>query len=86
MHSAFSLSENFQMIAQFGLSKKNRPTLLIENYTFVCDAKGKNRRNMQRATSWRCSMYVKYACRARAQTKSIDGNIRYRIKYPFHTH
>lgn len=83
-HSQDTLSENFQLCANFGLSKKSRPILLIENYSFVCDTKPKNKSAY--VSSWRCSMYVKYLCKARACTKQIGGDIRYRITHPFHTH
>ncbi|KAM7363410.1 modifier of mdg4 isoform 20-T21 [Cochliomyia hominivorax] len=83
-HSPDTLSENFQLCANFGLSKKSRPILLIENYSFVCDTKPKNKSAY--VSSWRCSMYVKYLCKARACTKQIGGDIRYRITHPFHTH
>src|SRR6202142_2564976 len=55
----------------FGTSNRNRPTLILMNYTYT-----QHRKNKDGRTYWRCTSYTKDCCRGRLVTSEnkILGN------------
>lgn len=54
--------------------------LLHNGYTFVKD------RQFIDSINWRCSLFKRLKCRARAVTKLIDGQEKIKFTFPYHTH
>lgn len=71
---------DYDEIAEFGWSQRSTKILLCQNYRFVRDGKYVD------TTNWRCSLYSKYKCKARAITRTVDENLVVKLTNPSHNH
>lgn len=75
-----SNSTGFRIIAVFGKSQRGAPMLIHEGHTYVKD------RQFLETTNWRCSLFKKLKCRARAVTKDVNGLELVKFTNPTHSH
>ena len=69
---SLTFAQDVKMSLIFGTSSKNKPTLILMNYTYT-----QHRKNKDGRTYWRCTSYTKDCCRGRLVTSSenkILGN------------
>lgn len=66
--------------AQFGLSQRGARKLLCQGFEYVKD------RDFSDSTNWRCSLFRRQKCRARAITKLIHGVTYVRLTNDSHSH
>lgn len=66
--------------AVFGLTQRGAPKLIHNGYEYVKD------RTFNASTNWRCCLFRRNACRARAITKNINGVERLKLTYAEHSH
>lgn len=75
-----SNSTGFTIHAMYGKSQRGAPMLIHEGHTYVKD------RQFLETTNWRCSLFKKLKCRARAVTKDINGVGLVKFTNPLHSH
>ncbi|XP_062698335.1 uncharacterized protein LOC134284083 [Aedes albopictus] len=66
--------------AKFGYTQKGRAMLLYNGYAYIKD------RQAQKSCNWKCSLFGKLKCRARAVTKEVNGRQMMKITKPLHNH
>lgn len=70
----------YPLLALFGKSQRGAQNLIYEGHTFVKD------RSYNETINWRCSLFKKERCRARAVTKNIHGCEMMKMTNPTHSH
>lgn len=70
----------YSVVAEFGKSQRGAPVLLYRGNTFVKD------RQFLETINWRCALFKKLKCRARAVTKTVHGVQLVKFTHYFHTH
>lgn len=68
------------MLAEFGKSQRGAPVLVNGGNTYVKD------RKFLETINWRCSLFKKLKCRARAVTKFVNGVELVKFTNVYHTH
>lgn len=66
--------------AVFGLTQRGAPKLCHNGYEYVKD------RTFNTSTNWRCCLFRKLSCRARAITRTINGIRKVKLSQELHTH
>lgn len=66
--------------ARFGKSLRGADMLLFNGFSYVKD------RSFNETINWRCSLFRKLQCRARAITKRIDGVEMVKASFNVHSH
>lgn len=69
-----------EAIAEFGVSQRGYATLIFRGHSYVKD------RAFQETTNWRCALFRKHKCRARAITRRIHGQAMVKASNSYHTH
>ncbi|XP_055304423.1 modifier of mdg4-like isoform X25 [Sitodiplosis mosellana] len=66
--------------AQFIRSKHGSRSLIVNGAKFVRD------RKTNETTNWRCANFIRFKCKARAITRTINGIEMVKVSKPLHTH
>lgn len=75
-----SSADDFDSVAEFGVSQRRATTLIYRGQTYVKD------RAFNETTNWRCALFRRRKCRARAITRLRHGQEMVKATHPFHTH
>ncbi|EDS31244.1 conserved hypothetical protein [Culex quinquefasciatus] len=67
-------------VASFGFTQRGYIMLLHDGYGFTKD------RQTAKGSNWKCSLFRRMKCRARAITRTINGADMMKITQPYHTH
>ncbi|EAT43952.1 AAEL004637-PA [Aedes aegypti] len=66
--------------AKFGYTQKGKAMLLYNGYAYIKD------RQAMKSCNWKCSLFGKLKCRARAVTKTVNDRQMMKITKPLHNH
>ncbi|XP_052890765.1 modifier of mdg4-like isoform X39 [Anopheles moucheti] len=66
--------------ATFGKTRRGQLKLLHDGHAYTRD------RQSAKTCNWKCSLFTRYRCRARAVTKDIDGHIHMKVTNTAHYH
>uniref|UniRef100_A0A182Y4F5 FLYWCH-type domain-containing protein n=1 Tax=Anopheles stephensi TaxID=30069 RepID=A0A182Y4F5_ANOST len=64
----------------FGVSQRGAKKLIYDRYEYIKD------REFPLSTNWRCALFKRYSCRARAITKLVNGTTYVRLTNHGHNH
>lgn len=76
----FEASRSDMELAQFGLSQRGAKKLMFYGFEYVKD------RDFTDSTNWRCALFRRHKCRARAITKDVKGDTYVRLTNDAHNH
>ncbi|EJY57541.1 AAEL017288-PA [Aedes aegypti] len=79
-YESYLLPKTAMEIARFGISQRGAKKLICHGYEYVKD------RDFPDSTNWRCALFRRQKCRARAITKIIDGITYVRLTNDAHCH
>uniref|UniRef100_A0A182QAN2 FLYWCH-type domain-containing protein n=1 Tax=Anopheles farauti TaxID=69004 RepID=A0A182QAN2_9DIPT len=66
--------------ATFGKTRRGQLKLLYDGHAYTRD------RQSVKTCNWKCSLFTRYRCRARAVTKDIDGMVHMKVTNTAHYH
>lgn len=78
-NSAFSVAGIFEP-AVFGTTRRGQQKLLHGGHAYTKD------RQSSRTCNWKCSLFTRYKCKARAVTREINGIVYVKVTNTLHFH
>lgn len=78
LHTAANII--YDAVAEFGVSQRGGQTLIFRGQMYVKD------REFLETVNWRCALFRRLKCRARAITRQVNGRSMVKATNPQHTH
>lgn len=70
----------FSIRAEYELSRNGSRALMVDGHKYVKD------RETTETINWRCSNFIRFKCRSRAITRTVQGVDRVRVTNGTHSH